>query len=490
MIPRELEGKIIRLYQAEGWAVGAIATSVGVHHSTVLRVIHDTGLKRPKQTRISKLDPYMPFILEKLEEYPKITAKCLHGMLQKRGYSGSDSHFRRVIGRIRPRKAPEAFLRLSTLQGEQGQVDWAHMGTVPIGTATRPLMAFVMVLSWSRHIFVQFSYDQRMGSFLRGHVAAFNFFKGVPRVALYDNLKSAVTSRRGQAIQLNETLLHFSDHYRYEPRPVAPYRGNEKGRVERAIRYLKDNFYTGRDTSNLDQLNTEVLAWCRDVAGARVCQEDPSLTVLEAWKTEHHALLGLPDDAFETWDLADVRVPKTPYIRFDKNDYSVPHDRVRRCLQVQADSHRVRILEGGELIADHRRSWAVGEQIEEPKHIEALVSFKREAREHRGKDRLVRTVPNARVFLEQTGRLGHNVGSATAGLLRLLDTHGQESMAKAIDEALKAGTFHVAAVRQCLEHYREAAGLPPKLSLNVSSKAKDVEVVPHALGDYDLENTP
>ena len=122
----------------------------------------------------------------------------------------------------------QAYLRLRTLPGEQAQVDWGHFGHLEIGRARRPLMAFVMVLSWSRMIFLRFFLDARMENFLRGHVAAFAAWGGVARVHLYDNLKSAVLERQGQAIRFNPTLLQFAGHYRTEPRPVAIARGNEK----------------------------------------------------------------------------------------------------------------------------------------------------------------------------------------------------------------------------------------------------------------------
>lgn len=485
MIPTDLEGKILRLYQAERWSVGAIATEVGVHHSTVSRVLHSAGMPRPTSTRPSKLDPYEGFMRQQLDKHPKITAACLFEMTRQRGYSGSPSHFRRVVARLRPRKPAEAFMRLRTLKGEQAQVDWAHMGTVAVGRATRPLMAFVMVLSWSRHIFVRFSLDQRMGSFLRGHAGAFDFFGGVPRVALYDNLKSAVTSRRGQAIQFNETLLAFANHHRYEPRPVAPYRGNEKGRVERAIRYLRSSFFTGRDTRNLDNLNAQALIWCREIAGERRCPEDDTQSVIEAWREEREVLMELPDDAFPTWDQAEVKVGKTPYVRFDLNDYSVPHDRVRRGLQVLADHHRVRIMEAGEQLAEHPRSWSRGEQIEDPSHIEALVQFKREGREARGKDRLTHAAPRAQELLREAGLRGHNVGAATASLLRLLDTYGQAELASAVGEALDKDSPHPHAVRQILEARREATGQVPKLAIDVPERARRLAVTDHELGSYD-----
>jgi transposase len=103
-----------------------------------------------------------------------------------------------------------------------------------------------MVLSYSRKVFLHFFLNARTENFLRGHELAFNYFAGSPRVALYDNLKSAVLDRQGDAVRFNPTLLKFAAHYRFEPRPCAVYRGNEKGRVERAIRYIRSNFYTGR----------------------------------------------------------------------------------------------------------------------------------------------------------------------------------------------------------------------------------------------------
>ena len=116
--------------------------------------------------------------------------------------------------------------------GEQGQVDWAHFDHLQIGRARRPLMAFVMVLSWSRQIYLRFFLDARMDSFLAGHAGAFETWSGLPRVLLYDNLKSAVLERHGDAIRFNPQLLAFAAHHRYEPRPVAVARGNEYGAVK------------------------------------------------------------------------------------------------------------------------------------------------------------------------------------------------------------------------------------------------------------------
>ncbi len=229
MISAEREAEVLRLYHAEKWRIGTIAMQLGLHHSTVRRVLAQNGVPEAKRTsRRSIVDPYLPFIGATLEKYPRLPASRLYAMVRERGYPGQQDHFRSIIARLRPRRPAEAFLRLKTLPGEQAQVDWGHFGKLGVGRAMRPLMAFVMVLSWSRMIFLRFYLGARMPSFVRGHVDAFAYFRGVGRVLLYDNLKSAVLERNGEAIRFHPKLLEVASHYRFEPRPVAQYRGNEK----------------------------------------------------------------------------------------------------------------------------------------------------------------------------------------------------------------------------------------------------------------------
>jgi transposase len=231
MTTKETEAEVVRLFHGEKWPIGTIAAQLGVHHTTVQRVLSQVGVERKVVApRTSVVDPYVPFILEQLEKYPKLRASRLYGMIKERGYPGAADHFRTIVRRLRPRKPAEAFQRLRTLPGEQAQVDWAHFGKLRVGRATRPLWAFVMVLSYSRRIFLRFFPGASMPFFLQGHTEAFAYFGGVARVLLYDNLKSAVIERRGDAVRFNPMLLDLSANYRFEPRPVAVARGNEKGR--------------------------------------------------------------------------------------------------------------------------------------------------------------------------------------------------------------------------------------------------------------------
>ena len=325
-ISDELRAQILRYHFVEHWRVGTIASQLGVHHYTVERVLSEAGVERDRQRRrrVSKLDPYMALITETLECFPTLTAARLFDMVKARGYPGGPDHFRHCIAPLRPRRPREAYLRLRTLAGEQAQIDWAHFGKLTIGRAERPLMAFVLVLSYSRYPFVRFYLNASLPSLIRGHVEAFSVLGGTARVLLYDNMKSVVLERRGDAIRFHPTLLELAAHYRFEPRPVAPARGNEKGRVERLIRFVRGSFFQARRFRNLDDLNVQADEWCNTRAVDRPCPEDPQRTVAEVFAEERAHLIALPDNPFPCEERVAVSAAKTPYIRFDGNDYSIP----------------------------------------------------------------------------------------------------------------------------------------------------------------------
>ena len=489
MIPKELEAKIIRLHLAEHWRIGTIARELALHHTTVRRVLARAGVPAQPHAapRASIADPYRAFVREVLEHYPRLHASRLYAMVRERGYPGGSDHFRHLVALERPRPPAEAFLRLRTLPGEQAQVDWGAFGRVAIGRAERRLSAFVMVLSWSRALFVRFCLDQQMASFLRGHVEAFEHFGGSVRVVLYDNLRSAVLERIGDAIRFHPELLALATHYRTEPRPVAIARGNEKGRVERAIQYVRSAFFAARPWSTLDDLNAQALAWCQGAARERRCPEDRTLSVGEAFQQEQAQLLPLPPDRPPTEERVEVSVGRTPYLRFDANDYSVPPTAVRRSLTVVASETHVRVLDGPSELARHARSYSRGEQIEDPAHLEALVADKREAREHRALDRLQQAAPRSRELLVQLAERGGNLGSATAALGRLLDRYGAEALAVALDEALDRGAPHPHAVRQVLERRRREQHAPPPVAVALPDdpRVRGLVVTPHRLETYD-----
>ena len=207
----------------------------------------------------------------------------------------------------------------------------------------------------------------------------------------------------------------------------------------------------------------------------------------EAFHAEQANLLALPEREYALAERLAVTVGKTPYVRFDLNDYSVPHTHVRRSLSVLADEHRVRILDGAQELASHARSWDRGQQIERPVHIESLVDHKRAARAHRACDRLAQAAPASALFLQRAAERGDGLRATTSALTGLLDRYGARALQAALAEALQRGVPHPNAVRLALERAREAAGTPPPVALVLPEHVarRDAPVRAHDLASYD-----
>jgi transposase len=489
MISDELRARIRRLFYAEHWKIGTIAAELGVHRDTVALAVETERFTNVAYRPLAALlDPYKDFVRATLEQHPRLRATRLLQMIEGRGYAGSVWPLRRFVRQVRPGGAHEAFFRLSMLPGEQGQVDWGSFGSIAIGNARRWLSCFVMVLSFSRALFARFVLDQTLESFLRCHHAAFTSFGGVPRGLLYDNLKAAVLERMGDVIRFNPRLLEFAGHYHFAPRPVAPARGNEKGRVERAIRYLRDSFFAARTFRSLDDLNAQLGDWIERVAHARLVPGDPDRrTVAVALDNERPRLLPLPAHPFDCDAFQTLRSGKTPYLRFDGNDYSIPHTLVRKPLRLVASDKLVRVLDGDDAVASHERSWERGRQVEDPRHLDALADEKRHAREHRGRNRLMTACPHAQVFLEGVAVHGGHLGGTTFRLLRLLDTHGPAEVDFALAEAHRRGAFAAQSVAHILDQRRRArkAAVPLPVVLPDDPRVRDLRVPPRPLGAYD-----
>jgi hypothetical protein len=200
-------------------------------------------------------------------------------------------------------------------------------------------------------------------------------------------------------------------------------------------------------------------------------------------------MIALAADDFPAEERVSVRVGKTPYLRFDKNDYSVPHTHVQRSLTVVATDQRVRIIDPEapqEVLADHPRSFDRDQRIEQEGHLRALVEEKRHAHQSRGFDRLFAAVPSARLMMDRLAERGDNLGAATSGLLQLLDRIGAELLERAVAEVVARDRLHLRDVHHEVDRLRFEAGLPPPLSVPVTSDARaQVPVRTHALSTYD-----
>lgn len=440
MISANEEAEIIRLYIVEKWKVNTIAEHLSRHHSSIKRVINKYESNLPegsRKNRKSILDQYDDFIRETLQKYLRISGSRIFHMLKERGYTGQHPNLVRIkVAECRPRKRPEAFLKLRTLPGEEGQVDWAHFGKVKVGKAERNLSAFVLTLSYSRMIYLRFFYSQGMREFLQGFVEAFEFFGGIPRKILLDNLKAGVSDRVAQFINYNEQFLSLSKHYCFEPIAVGVRKGNEKGRVERSIQYVRSNFFSGREFENIEKLNNQALNWSQNTSSQRPWQSDQTKKVLDAFEEEKNLLIRLPANPFLPYDRKIISIGKTPYARYDLNDYSVPAKYVLSHLDVRATENCIEFFDGVEKVAEHSRSYGKHEIIENDEHISEILKMKKRAIQGSALRKILVLVPEAEYFLEILAKRGESISGATISLTKMIDLYGKELLAEAIQEVI------------------------------------------------------
>jgi transposase len=482
MISPEVRAEIRRYFYAEHWKIGTIARELNLHPDTVRNAIETQRLGGGQPVRPSVVDPYLGFIRETLEQHPRLRATRIYHMIRDRGYSGSVVQLRRAVTRLRP-QIREPFLRLDAFAGEQAQVDWAHFGHVMVGRARRALSCFLMTLSWSRALYLEFFFDQTTENFLRGHVHAFEAWNGQPRVLLYDNLKSAVLERRGGHVLFNPRLVELSAHYHFAPRACQVRAGNQKGRVERAVRYVRDSFWAGRSFTTLAECNRQAWHWRDEVAHQRRWPGEDGRTVAEVFAEEQPRLMPLALHRFSTDRIEAVCSRKAIYVRFDLNDYSIPPHAVGRPLTLVASDTTVRLLDGTVEIARHARTYDRNQQVLDPAHREALLKIKRKAFHGTPGGRLEQAVPESKTLLDLAFAQGESAGNQTGQLLKLLEEYGPAALRRAIVEALERDTPRACSVAWLLR--RQPRRQRVALDLSSHPEAQSVDVRPHRLETYD-----
>jgi transposase len=481
----EVDSEIRVLHFGEHLPVGTIASNLTVHEDVVKRVLGLLTKRRPTKPRALLVDPVREFISETLKTYPRLCATRLFDMAQPRGYLGSVRTLRDYVKRVRPRPKREAYLRLSPIIAEQAQVDWAHVGEICVPGGRRALWLFVMCLAWSRAMWAEFVLDLSAWSLLRSLSRACAAFGGTAREWLFDNPKTVVLARRGSAVQFHPLLLNFSGCYAVRLKLCAVRKANQKGGVERLIRFLRDRFLAARVIRDVAQGNSELEVFIADIAHQRPHPTIPGRTVGDCFAEERGRLLPLPPSPVSTDQLLPVRVDKTAFCRFDTNVYSVDPVHVGKTLTVATDDREVRILEGTELVARHPRCWGRRQLIEAPEHREALLAQKRGASEAKGRDRLRAAVPPIETLYERWAERGRNLGSMTARTLKLLDLYGAELLASAVAQVIERGLHDPGAIASLCEQQRRALAAPVPVDVPLAAHVQDRDVVPHDLESYD-----
>lgn len=250
----------------------AVARRLKLHRQTVTKYWDGSvdEMTPPRyKARLTKVEPYREYITSRLEEYPELHAEALFHEIKTMGYDGSARTVRRFVAKIRPQKVRE-YKPVDALPGEQAQVDWGHVGTHVVNGVRRKLYVFVMTLSWSRAMYFEFVTSLNMATFAGSLHRALAFFKGVPKEVVFDNAKTVVADRVGDAVQFNSDLLHLALHYGFTPRACWIHDPESKGKVESNVKYVKKSFFYGRKFDGVNELNAQAQQWIEAVAHRRV----------------------------------------------------------------------------------------------------------------------------------------------------------------------------------------------------------------------------
>jgi transposase len=357
---------VLHHYLDEGLTKTAIAHKLGVSRRTVQR--YAKSGKRdpsygPRPQRPTKLGPYKAYLDGRLAVYPQLSAVRLLDEIRLLGYSGCYTRVKDYLREHRPRPTLSFEQRFEVEPGSQAQVDFATFRT-PFGV----VHALLVVLSWSRLLWVRFSFHQDQLTLLGGLHSAFVAFGGVPRTVLFDRLRAAVAGQTadGSAI-FNEELLRFAAHYGFQPRACRPYRAQTKGRVERAVSYLRQGFFYGRSFRDLEDLNSQCSAWLQETANARLHGTTGEVPALRLKREATH-LSALPEAPYIPLVTVGRRVARDGFVSYNGNAYSVPDGLEHSEVQVRATLTDLWLLQDGRVLAVHPLLDGRGERRLHPSH--------------------------------------------------------------------------------------------------------------------------
>lgn len=476
------------MFYVDHLTINAIGSHFGVHHATVARVVNQDFKRRREKGNGNQsllLKEFIHIIEQTLEKYPKIRATRIFITLKEKGFKGSYNTVRRAVGKMRPRHH-RAYVPVEVIPGEEAQVDWAHAGVIKIGRAERKLYCFVMTLSWSRASWVQLTLDMETETLLRCHAAAFEYFGGLPRRILYDNMKTVVVDRVGDLIRFNKSFLEFSTWCCFEPRVCDPYQPNQKGRVERFIQTLRDGFLNDRETVDLEETRYQLRLWL-DQTNKRAWPGGSYTTVNECWDTEKNHLLNSPIAIYPK-GRKEVRSGKTPLVCFDLNSYTIDPRFVRQPLVLFYDDHTVTLYAGEILVGQHERCWDREQTVKNQGHIDATYSMASSGQKTASsRTHLCDEIPEIRSVLEYCQKADLHLSGVERILLRHRTTYGRKLLGEAICEAISRGAPTPEIITQIIMRLAGISAFLKTNELTLPNRpgVRDLDVSSHDLSAYD-----
>ena len=485
MIDYETYVRIRNYFSNDGLKYSQIADELGLDCRTVAKwASEERYLPRRSAKRASKLDPFKNEIVRMLERHP-YTARQIFQRVQERGFEGGITILTDYVRKIRPPKVTP-YLKLVFAPGECAQVDWGTYGNVRVGSTSRRLSFFIMVLCHSRMMYVEFTVSQTMEHFLGCHQNAFHFFGSVPQKIMVDNLKSAVLKRTiGKDPVFNPRYMDFANHYGFKIVPCNVGKGNEKGIVENAVGYVKKNLLNGLAITDFKIMKPLVQHWLDKVANVRKHGETGKRPV-DMFTEEKPSLQPLPVEPYDIGVVKQVRASRQFRVTIDTNRYSVPAQLAGVGLTLKLYPDRLCFYHENKLVARHVRSYDRRQDYEHPDHPKVLLAQRKKARDQKIFMRFLSLSNKAQDYYRQMEQRRMNPFHHIRQIVALSEIYPPEQVTRAIEDAFHFKAFSCDYIANLLEQRSRQVKEPGALHLTRSSDLLDLTINKPDLSIYDI----
>lgn len=472
MIDYQTYCQIRQLYTEKKLGLRQIARELALDLKTVRKwAKRESFQKAPVPTRESKLDAFKGEIVRLLERHD-YSGQQIFQQIKENGYGGRYTLVKDFVREVRPKPKP-AFLTLHFEPGECAQVDWGYAGPVPVGSTRRRLSFFLMVLAYSRRMYLEFTLAETMEHFLSCHQHAFEYFGGVTRQVWVDNCKVAVLSRSTDSIVLNPRYLDFANHHGFEIRACGIKKPHEKGRVENGVGYVKKNFLNGLELSDFKIVNPAARYWLTTVADVRVHGQTHK-TPQELFAQEK--LKPLHPLAYESAIVESARVNSQFRIKLDGNAYSVPCQYASSKLTLKRFADRLHIYDGANLVAEHVRSYDRNQDFELPDHVQPLLLERKKARDQKLFLRFLGLSSKAEEYYRELQQRRLNPKHHVQKIIALSELYGIDVVARAMEDAFTYQAFSCEYIANILQQRQRPADEPGALHLTRQQDLLDLEL--------------
>jgi len=476
--------RLRQLHREKGLKVSQIAAELHLDPKTVERWL-DQPTYRPRQgtRRPSKLDAFKGQITALLERHP-YTAQQLLQQLRQQGYAGGYTILKAFVRQVRPVRKP-AYLMLEFAPGECAQVDWGSFGSVAVGSTRRRLSFFVMVLCYSRMMYVEFTLSEGMEQFLSCHRHAFEFFEGVVAKVVIDNLKVGVLRHPlGQKALFHPRYLDLAAHYGFEPVACNVRKANEKGRVENGVGYVKKNFLSGLQIPSFAALHPAAIQWRDTVANVRLHGETHRKPI-DLFAQEKPRLRPLPVMPYDCGVVRPISANGCCHVLFDTNRYSVPHRYASQKLTLKLYPEQLLLFHQQKLIATHPRGYDRRQKISNPDHTKELLAQRKQARDQTLLLAFLALSPQAEAYLRKLEDKRLNSRHHLQKIVALSEIYGPDKIGRALQDALAFEAYGCEYVANILEQRERPAAPPGALHLTRRQDLLDLELPPADLTPYE-----